>query len=1071
MILQHNIFMCCETFVINDAYPTPIFLRHYDSVVTPAVKNKQKGRASGGIVIMYDKLIFKDVQILDSSQWWLFLKLTVANTNLQIIVAMVYINQNSTDFSIFCDQLEITLNKISCTYNQFPIWLCGDFNSRIGDSVPCYDDGQSKSSPEPRSSLDPKVDSRGTTLLELVESCGLGVLNGTTWSDTPANYTFLGTQGNTVIDLCFMNLSAKQLTADSEVQTITGSDHLPYSVSTNIQVSLHCIETQEPTESEFKMVWDAEKRIDYKTAVSTLVSNRRITELESYVGGLKEAAGRLGMMKKPRQRSKVKEKPWFDKICRGLKRTTREALRVCKRRGFTSENMENYLSAKRQMKQHFKNMKHEYWGKKKDKLAEVNRAEFWKEVSLLKYHPQEPNPISKEAWHEFYLSILPERNNLEFTGQDARHPFLDRPISMIELRLAIKRLKSKKAPGPEGLTNEFIKALPEDALRNLLDILNIIFDIETLPLQWSEANITNLHKDGPVTIPANYRPVALLNNSLKLFTRMLLGRLEAWVESCSLLPESQAGFRKGRDCTEQIFNLQSVVNTKLMSGRKVYGVFVDFQRAFPSINHHKLFEKLNRLGVSTKFIRIIKAAYDNASMRIKTAFGLTDPIPVSEGVLQGEQLSPLLFNLFIADMEEFFLAKGCDGIKLSEKQRVMVLLYADDLLLVGDSPADLQKKLRVLSQYCAENSLKVNIKKTKVIVFTRGGRLQHNLKFFYDGEELQIVNSYIYLGVCVSSSGVFHRAAEQSCSKARQKAGVVRNLVTKGRPSSWSMVTKLFDACVLPTLLYAAPVWSLRYLDRLERVQTNFFKSTLYLPRNTPNYMVRYELGRTRITVEVFRRILKFWGKILRADSSRLLKKCYLALLDPQFSGPAHEKYNWTTQLKNMITSIGYSSVWESQSFDVLCENFGEMVEHLRSKFAAEDICSVQRSSYNDQYSRVKNYPEPAAYLALRAAIPKLRIIARFRLYSTTYSRFSVYTNQGQHILLSDPDDKCPVCNREESETPEHFLWRCPIYSVLRIKYLGNSAITPDPKSLSELNNIFYFVMSSLKLRAFVLNE
>jgi hypothetical protein len=509
-----------------------------------------------------------------------------------------------------------------------------------------------------------------------------------------------------------------------------------------------------------------------------------------------------------------------------------------------------------------------------------------------------------------------------------------------------------------------------------------------------------------------------------------------------------------------------------MKKKKLYGVFVDFERAFPSVRHWKLFNKLTTTGISSKLVRIIEALYAIASMRIKTALGFTDPILVTEGLLQGEQLSPLLFCIFISDMEEYFLEQGCTGVEINEKLRVLVLLYADDLILLGDTPEDLQRKLDTLHQYCMGKGLKVNIKKTKVVVFRKGGRLPESLKFNYNNEPLEIVNSYVYLGVCMSSSGLFHKAADQMCGKARQKSGIIRTMLSKGRPNSWDTVTKLFDSCVMPTLLYASPVWSLRYLDRLERVHMKFFKDTLYLPRNTPGHLLRYELGRTSIIVETFRRLMQFWGKILRTDESRILKLCYMELLHERNTGLALHKYNWASQLQSILGSIGYSQVWRSQSYETLVENFGGMVERLREKTLAEDWTKVQDSQFNNWYSSVKDYNEPAFYLQLRTSISKMRMVARFRLYSTKYSKFSVYTAQGTHVFQSEPDSVCTLCNLGEPETPAHFLWHCPIYNKHREKYLRSSLLPlPDPRDLPEINSFYFYVMSCLKIRAFILNE
>jgi hypothetical protein len=403
---------------------------------------------------------------------------------------------------------------------------------------------------------------------------------------------------------------------------------------------------------------------------------------------------------------------------------------------------------------------------------------------------------------------------------------------------------------------------------------------------------------------------------------------------------------------------------------------------------------------------------------------------------------------------------------------ILVLFYADDCIILGHSPEDLNRKLALLHKYCEANGLTVNKKKTKVMVFRRGGKLPKDLKFFYNNEQLEIVNKYTYLGVCFSSSGLFPVASEDRCGKARQKSGIVRGILAKGRSRSWHTVTKLFDTCVLPTLLYASPVWSLRYLEKLERVHVKFFKDVLYLPRNIPDYMVRYETGRTKVEVEVFRRLLRFWWKILRADNSSIMKRCYLALLEPPYDMLDYTKYNWASQLRQMICSIGYSDVWEAQSADTLSTKFEEMVEHLRSKFRDEDHLRIQNSSFSSTYQEIKKYPEPATYLLLPSPIVKKRIIARFRLFSTQYANFSVYTSQGTHSFQSDEGAKCTVCNLQEAESPSHFISRCPVYSPVRERFLHQmNTILPDPQNTNDLNNFFIYVLTSLKLRAFILDE
>lgn len=90
--------------------------------------------------------------------------------------------------------------------------------------------------------------------------------------------------------------------------------------------------------------------------------------------------------------------------------------------------------------------------------------------------------------------------------------------------------------------------------------------------------------------------------------------------------------------------------------------------------------------------------------------------------------------------------KGFTGVKLSENKSLLMLLYADDLVILGSSKIDLQKKINALRDYCSLNLLQVNIQKTKVIVFRRGGKLSKHDNFFYDDSRLEIVKKYTYLG-------------------------------------------------------------------------------------------------------------------------------------------------------------------------------------------------------------------------------------------------------------------------------------------------------------------------------------
>ncbi|CAD6237858.1 GSCOCG00012496001-RA-CDS [Cotesia congregata] len=164
-----------------------------------------------------------------------------------------------------------------------------------------------------------------------------------------------------------------------------------------------------------------------------------------------------------------------------------------------------------------------------------------------------------------------------------------------------------------------------------------------------------LHKKGDPSDLQNYRGIALVNCITKIFTSIINDRLRYWAESNGLLPEEQAGFRENRSCDDNIFILQTTLQMLIRhKGASALILFIDFKRAFDSVPHEKLWCKLASIGLCPKLVNILIKLYASIKMYIKSNNDLSDPIEITEGVLQGEVLSPLLFILYISDMVDYF---------------------------------------------------------------------------------------------------------------------------------------------------------------------------------------------------------------------------------------------------------------------------------------------------------------------------------------------------------------------------------------------------------------------------------
>ena len=182
----------------------------------------------------------------------------------------------------------------------------------------------------------------------------------------------------------------------------------------------------------------------------------------------------------------------------------------------------------------------------------------------------------------------------------------------------------------------------------LVDLFNVIYDLGKYPIQWAKAIIVPIHKSGSHDNPNNYRGISLLSCISKCFTTILNKRLYNWLENESKIVENQAGFRKNYSTTDNIFTLHAIVQNCLSKkGKKLYVAFVDFKKAFDSVNHAKLLEVLQNEGIGGKFLRILNSMYSSLQSCVRVEGGLTDFFNCPKGVRQGCVLSPTLFSIFI----------------------------------------------------------------------------------------------------------------------------------------------------------------------------------------------------------------------------------------------------------------------------------------------------------------------------------------------------------------------------------------------------------------------------------------
>eukprot|EP00732_Lithocolla_globosa_P001849 Lithocolla_globosa_v1_NODE_1037_length_2922_cov_4.479791.p2 type:complete len:288 gc:universal NODE_1037_length_2922_cov_4.479791:1924-1061(-) len=270
--------------------------------------------------------------------------------------------------------------------------------------------------------------------------------------------------------------------------------------------------------------------------------------------------------------------------------------------------------------------------------------------------------------------------------------------------------------GWDNIHNKILKN--DSSISFLHSLFNFCFKNSVVPSIWLKGIIHPIPKDRKAdnTDPMNYRGISLLSCVMKHYCKVLNSRLHSWVEKHDLLDDEQNGFRSLRGCIDHCFSLISTIKNRMANGLPTYCCFIDFKKAFDSVNHDNLWFKLLSMNIGGYMFKAIKSLYLNAESAVRLNGILTDWFPIEKGVKQGCLLSPILFDIFLNDLITDLNALDL-GVKINLSRKLCCLFYADDIVLIAESPEDLQRLLDTCNIWCQKWRMFINKKKTNVIHF------------------------------------------------------------------------------------------------------------------------------------------------------------------------------------------------------------------------------------------------------------------------------------------------------------------------------------------------------------------
>lgn len=424
---------------------------------------------------------------------------------------------------------------------------------------------------------------------------------------------------------------------------------------------------------------------------------------------------------------------------------------------------------------------------------------------------------------------------------------LESPISRAEVCEAMQKLKANKAAGPDLVRNEHLKNSPILA-PIWAQLFTEYLNEGVLPDCWNESvlKVIPKGKGDPLDV-SSWRGIVKRSCIYKLFSSIITRRLSIFLETSESIPQEQHGFRAGKStmtaCESLIRDILTSLNDKRLP---LYACFVDFRRAFDMSSRSKALEKLAALGVPIKFLRLIKEMLKDNTIVLDDGVKQHPPFVQTTGFPQGDNLSPILFTTLVMDLPDFIQRSF---------PTVRVVQYADDLVLTSRLSPDLQKAMALLETFCHENQLEINVGKTKMMKFRRGGPLGRVRRILIDKEVVEYVPSFTYLGVVFTQTGTSFGA---HVKERRVKSFSAMSCIRTPHLLSVRTALQLFTLKVAPVALYGVEVtWPHLTKDQLvdlDKVKPTFLKRVLGLPKNALNRLVLTLCGTVSLIEEAVAR-------------------------------------------------------------------------------------------------------------------------------------------------------------------------------------------------------------------------
>lgn len=556
-------------------------------------------------------------------------------------------------------------------------------------------------------------------------------------------------------------------------------------------------------------------------------------------------------------------------------------------------------------------------------------------------------------------------------------------FTLKDLAKAIAGIKTGNvATGTDPISYKMIQHLPDSMLEKLLLFFQACWEGNCIPQAWREALVVAIPKEGkPKNSPSSYRPISLTPHLGKIYERMVKNRLEFFLDKHNVIPLFQAGFRKGRNCMEHVVRLTAHAKRALTRNRILMATFFDIRRAFDTVWHGKLLDKLAKLGLSGRILGFVQEFLRDRTLAVRVGQSVSKSHSIDMGVPQGSIIAPILFSLMLHDIGQI----GLEGGTMS--------LYADDLAfwmepvrhhMTEQNRLKYQAQIDKIAKYMLANGFELSHEKTVFLVFTRRRGLKAQYHLTLNGMQIKPSKTAKFLGVTISDDLIWQQHIDSLIVKARRSVNLIKVLKSQTWAAGKALV-HLVKALVRSRLTYGQEAYfsmPQSLWNKLERLELSALKLALGVPKGAINCLAYQEAGMIPLKEECHLRCAQFVARASAVPNT--VQEVFTATFHP-----TQTSWHETWKEKKTCLAERYETLHD-HTIDVLTQcqiDQTRMAELPTNPYPSWLIEKPQIShTYGDAVSKKENP-------LLLATMAKEILDGRLRNYLKVYTDGSVLDN------------------------------------------------------------------------------